>query len=40
MLPGVADAIATFNRKGYTVLVTTNQAGVGLGYMTQDELCD
>ena len=39
--PGVADAIATFNRKGYMVLVTTNQAGVGLGYMTQEELlCD
>lgn len=40
LLPGAADAIAAFNRKGYMVLVTTNQAGVGLGYMTQDELCD
>ncbi|MGH0679131.1 D-glycero-alpha-D-manno-heptose-1,7-bisphosphate 7-phosphatase [Bacillus luti] len=40
LLPGVADAIAIFNRKGYMVLVTTNQAGVGLGYMTQEGLLE
>ncbi|PER45224.1 D-glycero-beta-D-manno-heptose-1,7-bisphosphate 7-phosphatase [Bacillus thuringiensis] len=40
LLPGAADAIAIFNRKGYMVLVTTNQAGVGLGYMTHDELLE
>ncbi|MGR9632797.1 D-glycero-alpha-D-manno-heptose-1,7-bisphosphate 7-phosphatase [Bacillus cereus] len=40
LLPGVADAIAIFNRKGYMVLVTTNQGGVGLGYMTQEELLE
>lgn len=40
LLPGVAEAIAIFNKEGYIVLVTTNQGGVGLGYMTQDELCD
>jgi D-glycero-D-manno-heptose 1,7-bisphosphate phosphatase len=42
LLPGVAaaDAIAIFNRKGYMVLVTTNQAGVGFGYMTQEELLE
>ncbi|MHA4414543.1 D-glycero-alpha-D-manno-heptose-1,7-bisphosphate 7-phosphatase [Bacillus cereus] len=40
LLPGAADAIAAFNRKGYMVLVTTNQAGVGLGYMTQGELLE
>ncbi|MDZ3953499.1 HAD-IIIA family hydrolase [Bacillus thuringiensis] len=40
LLPGAADAIAIFNRQGYMVLVTSNQGGVGLGYMTQEELCD
>lgn len=40
LLPGAADAIAIFNRKGYMVLVTTNQAGVELGYMTQEELLE
>ncbi|WP_195743491.1 D-glycero-alpha-D-manno-heptose-1,7-bisphosphate 7-phosphatase [Bacillus cereus] len=40
LLPGVAEAIATFNRKGYMVLVTTNQAGVSLGHMTQNELLE
>lgn len=40
LLPGVADAIAIFNKQGYMVLVTTNQGGVGLGYMTQEELCN
>ncbi|ASI81025.1 D-glycero-alpha-D-manno-heptose-1,7-bisphosphate 7-phosphatase [Bacillus pacificus] len=40
LLPGAADAIAIFNRQGYMVLVTSNQGGVGLGYMTQEELLE
>ncbi len=31
LLPGAAEAIATMNRKGYQVLVATNQACVGRG---------
>ncbi|WP_336950225.1 HAD family hydrolase [Bacillus cereus] len=40
LLPGAADAIAIFNRQGYMVLVTSNQGGVGLGYMTREELLE
>ena len=38
LLPGVDRAIALLNRKGYTVLVITNQACVGRGELTLREL--
>lgn len=38
LLPGAADAIAAVNRKGYRVLVITNQACVGRGDVSAAEL--
>jgi D-glycero-D-manno-heptose 1,7-bisphosphate phosphatase len=38
LLPHVSEAIAELNRKGYRVLVITNQACVGRGELTLDEL--
>jgi len=38
MLPGAAQAIAELNRKGYHVLVITNQACVGRGDLAESEL--
>jgi len=38
LLPGAADAIAAANRKGYRVLVITNQACVGRGDLSAAEL--
>lgn len=38
MLPGAAAAIAAINRKGYRVLVITNQACVGRGDLSAAEL--
>ncbi len=38
MLPDVGAAIAALNRQGYGVLVITNQACVGRGDLTLDEL--
>ncbi|WP_461366418.1 D-glycero-alpha-D-manno-heptose-1,7-bisphosphate 7-phosphatase [Candidatus Darwinibacter acetoxidans] len=35
---GVPEAIRRLNEAGYLVFVVTNQGGVGLGYMTQEEL--
>jgi histidinol-phosphate phosphatase family protein len=32
MIPGVAEAIATINRRAIPVVVVTNQAGIGRGY--------
>jgi D-glycero-D-manno-heptose 1,7-bisphosphate phosphatase len=31
MLPGVAEAVAQANKAGWTVIVITNQSGIGLG---------
>ena len=38
ILPGAGEAIAELNRKGYHVLVITNQACVGRGDLTADGL--
>ena len=38
LLPGVGEAIAQINRKGYGVLVLTNQACVGRGELSRPEL--
>nr|WP_091774347.1 HAD family hydrolase [Piscibacillus halophilus] len=38
LLQGVPEAIKKLNDAGYKVFVVTNQGGVGLGYMTEDEL--
>lgn len=38
LLPEVPEAIAELNRKGYRVLVITNQACIGRGELTVDEL--
>ncbi|HFK1766467.1 TPA: D-glycero-alpha-D-manno-heptose-1,7-bisphosphate 7-phosphatase [Bacillus mobilis] len=38
LLPGTADAIASFRKKGYMIFVVTNQAGVSLGYMSHTQL--
>ncbi|WP_124223172.1 D-glycero-alpha-D-manno-heptose-1,7-bisphosphate 7-phosphatase [Aquisalibacillus elongatus] len=38
ILDGVPEAIKQLNDAGFKVFVVTNQGGVGLGYMTEDEL--
>ncbi|WP_342388415.1 D-glycero-alpha-D-manno-heptose-1,7-bisphosphate 7-phosphatase [Salinicoccus bachuensis] len=38
LLEGVEQAIRQFNEDGWKVFIVTNQGGVGLGYMTEDEL--
>lgn len=38
LFPDAADAIGRLNRAGHWVLVATNQGGVGLGYMSLDDL--
>ena len=38
LLPGVGTAIARLNAAGYKVIVFTNQAGVGRGYLTLEAL--
>ena len=35
---GAAAALAKLNRNGRTVLLVTNQRGIGLGFMTEDQL--
>lgn len=37
-IPGAREAIATFNRAGWIVIVVTNQSGVGRGYYTEDDM--
>ena len=39
-LPGTADAIGALNRAGLPVVVVTNQAGIGRGFMTEAALVD
>lgn len=38
LLPGVGEAIKQFNMLDYAVFVVTNQGGIGLGYMTEEDL--
>jgi D-glycero-D-manno-heptose 1,7-bisphosphate phosphatase len=38
LYPGVPEAIAMLNQAGFLVFVVTNQGGVGLGYMTPQDL--
>lgn len=38
LIPGVAESVCKLNNRGYLVFVVTNQGGVGLGYMTVDQL--
>lgn len=38
LFPGVPEAVALLNEAGFLVFVVTNQGGVGLGYMTPQEL--
>lgn len=38
VFPGVPEAIRRLNDGGFLVFVVTNQGGVGLGYMTQEDL--
>jgi D-glycero-D-manno-heptose 1,7-bisphosphate phosphatase len=38
LLSGAGEALAKLNRNGQTVILVTNQRGIGLGLMTKDEL--
>lgn len=38
LLPGAAAAVRDLNQADFKVFVVTNQGGVGLGYMTPDDL--
>lgn len=38
-LPGAVDALRRLQSIGYQLHVVTNQGGVGMGYLTQIELC-
>ncbi|MDD4902926.1 MAG: HAD family hydrolase [Candidatus Bipolaricaulis sp.] len=38
LLPGAAAAVARLNRTGIPVVVVTNQGGIALGYLTEDDL--
>ena len=38
ILPGAAEAISRFNQAGFLVIVITNQAGIGRGYYTQQDM--
>jgi D-glycero-D-manno-heptose 1,7-bisphosphate phosphatase len=40
LLPNVAEWIRLFNALGYLVIVITNQRGVALGLMTENDLAD
>ncbi len=36
-LPGVFEAVKSFNEKGYIAVVVTNQSGIGRGYYTDED---
>ena len=38
LLPGAADAVAEFRRRGYLVVLITNQSGIGRGYFSEADL--
>jgi len=38
LLPGAAAAVARLNRAGIPVVVVTNQGGIALGYLTENDL--
>lgn len=38
LLPGAAEAIATLNRAGATVVLVTNQSGIARGLMTREDV--
>jgi D-glycero-D-manno-heptose 1,7-bisphosphate phosphatase len=38
LLPGVPEALALLHRHGYSLIMATNQAGVGRGYYSLDEM--
>lgn len=40
LFTGVPQAVAKLNKLGFLVFVVTNQGGVGLGYMTEQDLAD
>ncbi|MBK6628759.1 MAG: HAD family hydrolase [Flavobacteriales bacterium] len=38
VLPGVAEVVAAFNRKGWAVVIVSNQSGIGLGLYTRADV--
>jgi formyltetrahydrofolate-dependent phosphoribosylglycinamide formyltransferase len=40
LLPGAGEAIARLNRAGYSVIMITNQSGIGRGYYSEDAFRD
>jgi D-glycero-D-manno-heptose 1,7-bisphosphate phosphatase len=38
LLPGAGEALAKLNGNGRTIILVTNQRGIGLGLMTEDDL--
>ena len=38
MYPGVGPGIRTLIKKGYKIIVITNQSGIGRGYFTEQQL--
>ncbi len=38
MYPGVGQGIKTLKKKGYKIIVITNQSGIGRGYFTEQQL--
>ncbi len=38
LLPGAAEAMLRFQKRGYLLIVITNQSGVGRGFFTMDDV--